>query len=367
MERAVIDMPDRQTQLTTAINGALVKGSAVALSTILPESASVLPPALQDLARTYIAARGRVGGALLDMAAAIHTARQAAAHGEWLPFLAAIELSPDQAERMIRTHARAINDVTYADAVRRDFLSASAAALLAQPSTPQSVIDDVLSQPTPPTHRQITTAIKDAKSATLRHLNAAPPTHAAAAELRDRVEALGGDFDPDPDAHGRFHVTQSDGHELRGTIAELRPIIANMERAITAEPLLIDVIARADAAGMTVTQSPGGTYRVSTADGAFLAASTRLIDIANSIDSYATPPTDTPIADVATPPIDLTETRIRLRHLLERAMFADDETAEGVAALALGCVLLGLRSEMLSEVLDDETFGALVTAIGGAS
>ena len=87
---------------------------------------AVLAPALDAAARRYIAARTRSGDALLEAVAALADARQAAAHGEWGIFLAAVGLDDSRARALIRLHdecrrdgRRTFSVAQYAELVER--------------------------------------------------------------------------------------------------------------------------------------------------------------------------------------------------------------------------------------------------------
>jgi hypothetical protein len=111
--------------------------SSVGAPAMLADSApAALSADLQDCARRYVAARERAGAALLEMAAALHQARQFAQHGQWYLFLQAIGTSEDQADRLLDIHAQAAQNPAYAEAVQRNFLNLTTAALLARSSTP---------------------------------------------------------------------------------------------------------------------------------------------------------------------------------------------------------------------------------------
>ncbi|MBX0330556.1 hypothetical protein K2Z83_23140 [Oscillochloris sp. ZM17-4] len=114
---------------------------------------------LQDIARRYVGARRRSGEALLDAARWLTEARNTAVHGEWQIFLDATVTSADSAERLLNIHSMAMQNPQFADAVTRNWLGQSAAALLARPSTPPDVVADVLGQAAAPSVEDVRGAI----------------------------------------------------------------------------------------------------------------------------------------------------------------------------------------------------------------
>lgn len=127
--------------------------------------ARLTPPA-HMLACRYLDARRRGGEALLDAAAILAEARERTKHGEWYPFLLAVNTSEDRAKRLLDIHRKATEDPDFADAVRRDWLSLSTAALLAQPSTPPTVVACALTAPAPPEVREVRTLLKGVRAST---------------------------------------------------------------------------------------------------------------------------------------------------------------------------------------------------------
>lgn len=118
---------------------------------------------LQTIARSYLSARRRTGEALLEMARWLSEARDVVEHGEWKLFLDATSTAPDTAERLLNIHTLAMQNPQFADSVKRDWLSQSAAALLARPSTPQEVIVELLQAPEPPKVSEIERKIKQVR------------------------------------------------------------------------------------------------------------------------------------------------------------------------------------------------------------
>jgi hypothetical protein len=130
----------------------------------LPAQVGMLSERLQEIARQYIGARRRSGEALLEAARWLSEARAEAQHGEWYTFLEATSTSEDTADIMLNLHIRAMTDGRFAEAVRTNWLGQSAAGLLARPSTPPQVVDEVLSAPEPPKVDDIRRKIKAAKA-----------------------------------------------------------------------------------------------------------------------------------------------------------------------------------------------------------
>ncbi len=116
----------------------------------LPAQIGELSTPLQEIARRYVGARRRSGEALLEAARWLTEARNTAAHGEWQVFLDTTNTSADSAERLLNIHATAMQNPQFADAVARNWLGQSVAALLARPSTPPEVLAEVLGQATAP-------------------------------------------------------------------------------------------------------------------------------------------------------------------------------------------------------------------------
>lgn len=132
--------------------------AAQALTVVEPTSTEVAPvltPRLQDLARQFLAAMRISGEKLLEASSYVAEARERAAYGEWKVWLEATGTSEAGAEQLLNIYTRASSDDAFADAIKRNFLSRSAAALLARPSTPPDVVERALGGPTPPTVSQV--------------------------------------------------------------------------------------------------------------------------------------------------------------------------------------------------------------------
>jgi hypothetical protein len=124
-----------------------------------------LPAALQEIARRYVGARRRSGEALLEAARWLTEARDTAGHGEWQVFLDATGTSADTAERLLNIHRTAMQNQQFADAVARNWLGQSVAALLARPSTPPEAVAEVLGQAEPPSVGDVRGAISRSRGA----------------------------------------------------------------------------------------------------------------------------------------------------------------------------------------------------------
>lgn len=118
-----------------------------------------LSATLQEIARRYVGARRRSGEALLEAARWLTEARDMAQHGEWQIFLDATGTSADAAERLLNVHRTAMQNQQFADAIARNWLGQSVAALLARPSTPPEVLAEMLDQATPPSVEEVRGAI----------------------------------------------------------------------------------------------------------------------------------------------------------------------------------------------------------------
>lgn len=129
----------------------------------LPAQIGELSAPLQEIARRYVGARRRSGEALLEAARWLTEARDTAAHGEWQVFLDATSTSADAAERLLNIHRTAMQNAQFADAVARNWLGQSVAALLARPSTPPEVVEEVLAQETAPSVADVRGAVSRAR------------------------------------------------------------------------------------------------------------------------------------------------------------------------------------------------------------
>ena len=129
----------------------------------LPLPASALSAPLQEIARRYIGARRRSGEALLEASRWLSEARSLAQHGEWYIFLEATGTTEDTAERLLNIHIQAMQNPQFAEAISRNWLSQSAAGLLARPSTPSEVVAEVLGGDKPPSVAEVERKIRKAR------------------------------------------------------------------------------------------------------------------------------------------------------------------------------------------------------------
>jgi len=161
----------------------LDKGGVIALARQieggLASTSGVLSAALQDLARRYVAAQQRSGEALLEACAALAEARQLAKHGEWGMFLAATRTSEGTAKRLLDIHAEAERNPQYRQAVASNWIGATVAAEIAQPSFPAEARQALLSAEEPPTKADV----QAAKSATVADLGTPDDLRKAGVQL----------------------------------------------------------------------------------------------------------------------------------------------------------------------------------------
>jgi hypothetical protein len=208
--------------------------------------AGALSTGLQSIARDYIAAREKAGRALLEMASYLALARSMAKHGEWYTFLEATQTSEDQADRLLDIDRKASESPEYADAVRRNFLSPTTAALLARPSTPAVVVEQVLKQPAPPTTRQVTQQIQAAKPnpAALRDLKSAPTAPALHPDYQHQaaVEQILRTLDQWDDSARPAQLQEAYGHarQIRDLLTRDR-LFTLIDRAVEGKPNISEV------------------------------------------------------------------------------------------------------------------------------
>jgi hypothetical protein len=198
----------------------------------LDTPAAVLSPVLEALARRFVDARRRAGESMLQAAAALAEAREAAQLGEWYTFLEAVGTSQDDADRLLAIHRKSLSDPRFADAVRRDWLPQTVAALLAKPSTPATVVEAALSAPQPPTVREVRQQIAEAKAP-------GPRTGAGYAaldpDIRPVLEAAGyrfGGGGVNKDGTMDYYITLHNDYRIVKSAAGLRAIAD----ALTAAP-----------------------------------------------------------------------------------------------------------------------------------
>ncbi len=127
---------------------------------LLSPEASTLNAQLQEIARLYVGARRRSGEALLEAARWLSEARRIADHGEWKVFIEATGTSEATALRLLNTHNLVMRNPQVRELVARDWISPSVAALLARPSTPEEVIEEVIESDIPPRVTDVQNAIR---------------------------------------------------------------------------------------------------------------------------------------------------------------------------------------------------------------
>jgi len=145
------------------------------MTAIILEAPATLSRSLQDIARSYLAAQKRSGDALLEAASWLAKARAEAQHGEWGIFLVATRTSESTAKRLLDIHARAEADPQFAEAIRSDWIGATVAGELAQPSIAPEVRQRLLEQETPPTKADVSRAKGTGKSATVAEMDSPAP------------------------------------------------------------------------------------------------------------------------------------------------------------------------------------------------
>lgn len=180
----------------------------------LPALAGGLSERMQEIARQYVGARRRSGEALLEAARWLSEARAEAEHGEWGTFLEATNTSDDAAERLLNIHRQAMQNPQFAEAIRTDWIGQSAAALLAQPSTPPEVVAEVLASPEPPTVAEVRKKVGQA-----RH----EPAQRSGGDLGGAKNPQFAEFDP---------ATSS----AFGMLREVALVLAHIERSVDELP-----------------------------------------------------------------------------------------------------------------------------------
>jgi hypothetical protein len=144
------------------------------LASIVSDEDPPLTASLQVLAQRYLDAQRRSGVALLEAAATLAEARAQTRHGEWYLFLRAIQTSDDAAERLLAIHRTVNTDAAFAEAIRSNRIALVAAALLARPSTPSGVREQLIAAPGPLSVRTVR-----------RVLRTEPRTRLTLEEMRD--------------------------------------------------------------------------------------------------------------------------------------------------------------------------------------
>lgn len=190
----------------------------------------LLSDSLQNLARLYVGARRRSGEELLKAARWLSEARAMAQVGEWQMFLDATNTSHDTATRLINIHRRAMENPQFAESVARNWIGHSAAALLAKPSTPPEVIEEVLAGDEPPSVAEVREAIRAGKEA-------------ATTQCADSEQPTG---EQEPTAHAAYTAGAGSGQADVDVIQ--RSFFDKQERAII--PVLtgkLDLVLRGNA------------------------------------------------------------------------------------------------------------------------
>jgi hypothetical protein len=222
-----------------------------ATSLTAAQPAGALSTGLQSIARDYIAAREKAGRALLEMASYLALARSVAKHGEWYTFLQATGTSEDQADRLLDIDRKAGENPEYADAVRRNFLSPTTAALLARPSTPAAVVGQVLRQPEPPTKRAVEQQIQAAKPnpAPVRDLKMTPALHPDY-QHQAVAEQILAKLDQWEDSARPAQLQEAYGHARQINDLTIRDrLFAHIDRAVEGKPAAPITPESRDAAG----------------------------------------------------------------------------------------------------------------------
>ncbi|KPV52328.1 hypothetical protein SE17_16180 [Kouleothrix aurantiaca] len=168
-------LKDKIKARTTPAKGqAYAVGADLIPTPELPEQAGALSEPLQVIARNYLNARRRSGEALLDAARWLSEARATAQHGEWLLFLEATGTSTTTSDRLLDIHAEATRSPQFAERVASNWLTFTAAAEIAAPSTPESVKQELLSAPESPSRADVQKARREFKFPTVGNLPEAP-------------------------------------------------------------------------------------------------------------------------------------------------------------------------------------------------
>jgi len=187
----------------------------------LPAQAGMLSERLQEIARQYIGARRRSGEALLDAARWLSEARTEAQRGEWQLFLEATNTSDDTAERLLNIHTQAMQNPQFAESVRTNWIGQSVAALLARPSTPPEVVNEVLASPEPPTVAEVQKKIRQGRPA-------APPQPAPNVDLGRAKNPQFADFETTPQDDANSAGARDLLHEIALSLVELTKIAGSL-------------------------------------------------------------------------------------------------------------------------------------------
>ncbi|NTU83449.1 MAG: hypothetical protein HGA45_29450 [Chloroflexales bacterium] len=180
-----------------------VSTAVAAIEPDLPAQIGELSAPLQEIARRYVGARRRSGEALLEAARWLTEARDAAGHGEWQVFLEATGTTDDTAERLLNIHRTAMQNPQFADAIARNWLGQSAAALLARPSTPPDVVTEMLGQEAAPSVTEVRGAIARSRGSRQAKGEGQNPQFADFAGPAERLQ--------EPGSEGGIVVAHADG------------------------------------------------------------------------------------------------------------------------------------------------------------
>src|SRR6185295_15374191 len=138
---------------------------------ILPPEATDLAAAEQDLARHFLTAWRRTHEFLLEAARWMAEARETVEHGRWGLWLRVVGISDDKSEELRHIWWRAQQHAACAEGIRQGRINATTAGLLAPPTVPAEIIDEVLSSETPPKtkvlERRLSAARQAARAAAL--------------------------------------------------------------------------------------------------------------------------------------------------------------------------------------------------------
>ncbi len=164
--RTLLSPSGAETQATDGAaptQPAIYQLSTSALPSELPTEAEALGAPLYELARRYVGARRRSGEALIEACRWLNDARQIAEEGTWYLFLRVTETSEDVAERLLNIHLLASRHPSVEAGIINGRINQSVAALLARPSTPSEVIEEVLTDSAPLSVATIQRSIRAAR------------------------------------------------------------------------------------------------------------------------------------------------------------------------------------------------------------
>jgi hypothetical protein len=184
---------------------------------------------LRKIGVDYLAARRRSGTALLESAGRLAEARAEAQNGEWLAFLKVTGTGPDTAERLLHVHALAQEMPHFAAWVERTN-EQSLAYELARPSTPRSVVEQVIAMDVPPTVAELSALKRRAQAGEELEIEEPPVKAGKAQALADMPEDL--------DAHARLRRAANDLTIVAGGVTDLSEDSALLEELARVETAL---------------------------------------------------------------------------------------------------------------------------------